>query len=64
MSRNEEKQMARMIPNIRLSKKENPLKMYSKDWILSSTFEKVLFVLGSICVAWKIFDIIILGRWV
>lgn len=63
MSRNFEKQMAKLYPKQKFQPKESPFAMFKKDWYLRSWFEKAIYILGFFCILWKIFDITILGRF-
>lgn len=63
MSRSEEKRMARFLPKKNFAPKESPFAKFKKDWILSSKLEKAIYIVGFFCILWKLFDILILGRW-
>lgn len=63
MSRREERMMARMAPKRKFEPRESPFAKFGKDWILSSKTEKTIYILGFFCILWKIFDIVILGRF-
>lgn len=63
MSRNFEKQMARIMPKSRSEPKESPFANFKRDWILSTKLEKTIYIAGFFAILWKLFDIIFLGRW-
>lgn len=63
MSKSFEKQMSKFLPKVKAEKKESPFAMFKKTWYLESTFEKAIYILGFLCILWKLFDITILGRW-
>jgi hypothetical protein len=66
MSRNFEKQMARIMPKQSKSEytKSGYFDNFKKPWYLDGWFSKTIFILGFFCILWKIFDIVILGRWI
>lgn len=58
-----ERQMQRFLPKQKFEAKESPFSKFRKDWILTSKTEKTIFIVGFLCILWKIFDIVILGRF-
>lgn len=63
MSKNFEKQMARILPKQSTEQKVSYFEIFKKEWYLDWWFPKLIYVLGFIALLWKLFDIIILGRW-
>lgn len=58
-----EKQMARFLPKQKKETKPSVFEKFKKTWYLESALEKIIFVVGFLCILWKLFDILILGRW-
>lgn len=63
MSRNFEKQMAKMLPKQKHEPMPSPFAKFKAPWYLDWWLPKWIFVLGFFCILWKLFDIVVLGRW-
>lgn len=63
MSRNHDKLMAHFIPKENKKEISSPFAKFSATWYFDWWLPKAIYIIGFICILWKLFDITILGRF-